>query len=135
MKLLMENWRGYLKEEEQGEVKVEKHSNGFTLNIYVDKSHVGQYTFSRDEEQNVRNFAEIFPEHRGKGYGTMMLLAAIKTAGDLGMNFEEDSASLTPAMSRIYDVLNDSGQIYGGGVHWAISELGEKELEDWLDEE
>ena len=108
----MENWRKFLVEERQ--LKVQNNPNGFTLNMYIDGVHVGQYTHAR-EDGEVRNFAEVFPEYRGKGYGTAMLLAAIKTAGDLGMDFEEDSQSLTPAMSRRYDELDDSGFIYGGG--------------------
>tara|TARA_Y100000310_G_scaffold153279_1_gene152702 strand:- start:153 stop:551 length:399 start_codon:yes stop_codon:yes gene_type:complete len=132
MKLLLKNWREYLKE--QKELEVEKQPNGFTLNLYVDGVQVGQYTHSYDENENVRNFAEIFPEYRGRGYGTMMLLSAIKTAGDLGMDFEEDSASLTPAMSRLYDELYDSGFIYGGGGAWAITPSGEEDLRNWLGE-
>jgi 5'(3')-deoxyribonucleotidase len=65
----------------------------------------------------------------------MLLLAAIKTASDLGINFEEDSHSLTPAMSRLYDELDDSGFIYGGSGAWAISPSGEGELKKWLRED
>lgn len=77
----------------------------------------------------------FFAEYRAKGYGTMLLLAAIKTADDLGLDFEEDTQSLTPAMSRIYDELDDSGMIYGGRGAWAISPSGESELEDFLNED
>jgi hypothetical protein len=101
--------------------------------MIVNGDHVGQYTHTHDDDI-VRNFAEIFPEYRNKGYGSMLLLAAIKTADDLGMDFEEDSNSLTPAMSRLYDELDGSGLIYGGSGAWAISPSGENELEDWLEE-
>ena len=132
MKQLIENWRRFLAEEK--EIKVQKSPGGFTLDVYVNGGHVGQYTHSREGDQ-VRNFAEVFPEYRNKGYGSAMLLAVIKTAGDLGMDFEEDSQSLTPAMSRLYDELEGSGLIYGGGGAWAVTPAGEDELDDWLSDE
>jgi hypothetical protein len=119
---------------ESKEIKTTKNSDGFTIDLIVDGKHVGQYTHAR-EDDIVRNQAEIFPEYRAKGYGTMLLLAAIKTANDLGLDFEEDTQSLTPAMSRIYDELDDSGMIYGGRGAWAISPSGESELEDFLNED
>ena len=119
---------------ESKEIKTTKNPNGFTIDLMVDGKHVGQYTHAR-EDDIVRNQAEIFPEYRAKGYGTMLLLAAIKTADDLGLDFEEDTQSLTPAMSRIYDELDDSGMIYGGRGAWAISPSGESELEDFLNED
>lgn len=119
---------------ESKEVRTQKHNDGFTIDLYIDGKHVGQYTHAR-EDDIVRNQAEIFPEYRNKGYGTMLLLAAIKTADDLGLDFEEDTQSLTPAMSRIYDELADSGMIYGGRGAWAISPSGESELEDFLNED
>jgi ribosomal protein S18 acetylase RimI-like enzyme len=118
---------------EANEIKTKKNPDGFTIDLIVDGEHVGQYTHAR-EDDIVRNQAEIFPEYRNKGYGTMLLLAAIKTADDLGLDFEEDTQSLTPAMSRIYDELDDSGMIYGGRGAWAISPSGESELEDFLNE-
>ena len=119
---------------ESKEIRTKKNSDGFTIDLIVDGKHVGQYTHAR-EDDIVRNQAEIFPEYRAKGYGTMLLLAAIKTANDLGLDFEEDTQSLTPAMSRIYDELDDSGMIYGGRGAWAISPSGESELEDFLNED
>ena len=119
---------------ESKEIRTKKNSDGFTIDLIVDGKHVGQYTHAR-EDDIVRNQAEIFPEYRAKGYGTMLLLAAIKTADDLGLDFEEDTQSLTPAMSRIYDELDDSGMIYGGRGAWAISPGGESELEDFLNED
>jgi len=118
---------------ESKEFRTKKNPDGFTIDLIVDGKHVGQYTHAR-EDDIVRNQAEIFPEYRAKGYGTMLLLAAIKTANDLGLDFEEDTQSLTPAMSRIYDELDDSGMIYGGRGAWAISPGGESELEDFLNE-
>ena len=115
------------------EIKTKKNPDGFTIDLIVDGKQVGQYTHAR-EDDIVRNQAEIFPEYRDKGYGTMLLLAAIKTADDLGLDFEEDTQSLTPAMSRIYDELDGSGMIYGGNGAWAISPSGEDELEDFLNE-
>ena len=131
MKLLIENWREYLNERK--ELKVQKNPSGFTLDTHVNGEHVGQYTHSREGDE-VRNAAEIFPEFRGKGYGTMMLLAAIKTAGDLGMDFEEDSQSLTPAMSRLYDELEEQRWIVGSGGAWAITDEGKEELQNWMEE-
>ena len=119
---------------EAKEIKTKKNPDGFTIDLIVDGEHVGQYTHAR-EDDIVRNQAEIFPEYRNKGYGTMLLLAAIKTADDMGLDFEEDTQSLTPAMSRIYDELADSGMIYGGSGSWAISPSGESELEDFLNED
>jgi len=119
---------------EAKEIRTQKRNNGFTVDLYDDGKHIGQYTHAR-EDDIVRNQAEIFPEYRNKGYGTMLLLAAIKTADDLGLDFEEDTQSLTPAMSRIYDELDDSGMIYGGEGAWAISPSGEVELEDFLNED
>jgi len=119
---------------ESKEIRTKKNSDGFTIDLIVDGKHVGQYTHAR-EDDIVRNQAEIFPEYRAKGYGTMLLLAAIKTANDLDLDFEEDTQSLTPAMSRIYDELDDSGMIYGGRGAWAISPSGESELEDFLNED
>ncbi len=119
---------------ESKEIRTKKNPDGFTIDLIVDNKHVGQYTHAR-EDDIVRNQAEIFPEYRAKGYGTMLLLAAIKTADDLGLDFEEDTQSLTPAMSRIYDELDDSGMIYGGRGAWAISPTGEMELEDFLNED
>ena len=130
MKLLLENWRKYLNESKN--VEVEETPTGFTLKLSVDQP-VGQYTHNR-EGDNVRNTAEIFPEYRGKGYGTMMLLAAIKTAGDLGIEFEEDSESLTPAMSRLYDELSEQRWIVGSGRSWMITDEGKEELQNWMEE-
>ena len=124
--------REYLNERK--ELKIQNNTDGFTLDLYVNEEHVGQYTHSRDGD-TVNNSAEIFPGHRGGGYGTMLLLVAIKAAGDLKIGFEEDTASLTPAMSRIYDELESSGMIFGIGGAWAISEEGEEELKAWLGEE
>jgi len=132
MKLLLENWRQYLNESKK--VEVEETPNGFTLKLSVDGQDVGQYTHNREDEI-VRNTAEIFPEYQRKGYGTMMLLAAIKTAGDLGMEFEEDSESLTPAMSRLYDELYEQRWIVGSGGSWAITDEGKEELQNWMEEE
>ena len=130
MKKLLTEWRKFLAEAK--EIKVQEKPNGFTLDVYDEGKHIGQYTHTREEDSDmVRNFAEVFPEHRGKGYGTIMLLAAIKAARDLGIDFEEDSQSLTPAMSRRYDELYDSGFIYGGGGAWTITPAGEDELEEW----
>ena len=132
MKQLLAEWRKFLKE--GNELKVQKKPNGFTLDVYAGGSHVGQYTHTREEER-VRNFAEIFPEYRGKGHGTMMLLAAIKAAEDLGIDFEEDSESLTPVMNSLYDELDSSGSIHGWGGVWVISDIGKADLEDWLAED
>ena len=132
MKLLLENWRQYLSESKN--VEVQKTPTGFTLKLSVDGQDVGQYTHHR-EGDSARNTAEIFPEYRGKGHGTMMLLAAIKTAGDLGIEFEEDSESLTPAMSRLYDELDEQRWIVGSGGAWAITDVGEEELQNWMEEE
>jgi len=119
---------------ESKEIKTKKNPDGFTIDLYDGGKHVGQYTHAR-EDDIVRNQAFVFDEYRNKGYGTMLLLAAIKTANDLGLDFEEDTQSLTPAMSRIYDELDDSGMIYGGRGAWAISPSGEVELEDFLNED
>ena len=119
--------------EDQKQIKTKNNPDGFTIDLMVNGKQVGQYTHAR-EDDIVRNQAEIFPEYRNKGYGTMLLLAAIKTADNLGLDFEEDTQSLTPAMSRIYDELADSGMIYGGNGAWAISPSGEAELEDFLNE-
>ena len=119
---------------ESKEIRTQKRNNGFTVDLYDDGKHIGQYTHAR-EDDIVRNQAFVFDEYRNKGYGTMLLLAAIKTANDLGLDFEEDTQSLTPAMSRIYDELDDSGMIYGGRGAWAISPSGEVELEDFLNED
>ena len=113
--------------------RVTKQKNGFTVDLYVDGKHAGQYTHTRNEN-DVRNFAEIFPEFRNKGHGGMLLLKAIDTADKLGMDFEEDSHSLTPAMSRLYDALDSEGMIYGGGGAWAISPTGEDALDEYLNE-
>ena len=113
--------------------RVTKQKNGFKVDLYVDGKHAGQYTHTRNED-DVRNFAEIFPEFRNKGHGGMLLLKAIDTADKLGMDFEEDSHSLTPAMSRLYDTLDSEGMIYGGGGAWAISPTGEDALDEYLNE-
>ena len=119
---------------ESKEIRTQKRNDGFSIDLYDGGKHVGQYTHAR-EDDIVRNQAFVFDEYRNKGYGTMLLLAAIKTANDLGLDFEEDTQSLTPAMSRIYDELDDSGMIYGGRGAWAISPSGEVELEDFLNED
>jgi len=131
MKLLFENWRGYLNESKN--VEVQKTPTGFTLKLFVDQP-VGIYTHNRKGD-NVRNTAEIFPEYRGKGYGTIMLLAAIKTAGDFGIEFKEDNVSLTPAMSRLYDELDEQRWIVRAGGSWAITDDGKEELQNWMKEE
>ena len=118
---------------ENQQFRVTKQTNGFTVDLYVDSKHAGQYTHTRNED-NVRNFAEIFPEFRNKGHGGMLLLKAIGTADKLGMDFEEDSHSLTPAMSRLYDQLDSEGLIYGGNGVWAISPTGEDALDEYLNE-
>ena len=61
---------------ESKEIKTKKNRDGFTIDLVVDGKYVGQYTHAR-EDDIVRNQAEIFPEYRNKGYGTMLLLAAI----------------------------------------------------------
>ena len=61
----------------------------------------------------------------------MLLLAAIKTADDMGIDFEDDTQSLTAAMSRLYDELDDSGMIYDATYLGQLLH-GENELEDWL---
>ena len=113
--------------------RVTKQKNGFTVDLHVDGHHAGQYTHTRNGD-DVRNFAEIFPEFRNKGHGGMLLLKAIDTADKLGMDFEEDSHSLTPAMSRLYDTLDSEGMIYGGNGAWAVSPAGEDALDEYLNE-
>ena len=129
MKLLLENWRSYLNESKSVDIK--KTTNGFILNLSTDQP-VGQYTHNREGDV-VRNTAEVFPEYQGKGYGTMMLLAAIKAAGDLGLEFEEDSESLTPAMSRLYDELDEQRWIVGFDKSWTITDEGKEELQNWME--
>ena len=131
MKLLFEHWRQYL--DGPKELKVLETPNGFTLDLYVNGVRVGQYIHSRVGD-TVNNSAEIFPEHRGNGYGTMMLLGAIKAGGDFKMGFEEDTESMTQAMSDIYDELDNSRWIVGAGGAWVITEVGEQELKAWLGE-
>ena len=129
MKLLLENWRSYLNESKSVDIK--KTTNGFILNLSTDQP-VGQYTHNREGDV-VRNTAEVFPEYQGKGYGTMMLLAAIKAAGDLGLEFEEDSESLTPAMSRLYEELDEQRWIVGFDKSWTITDEGKEELQNWME--
>ena len=129
MKLLLENWRSYLNESKSVDIKTT--TNGFILNLSTDQP-VGQYTHNREGDV-VRNTAEVFPEYQGKGYGTMMLLAAIKAAGDLGLEFEEDSESLTPAMSRLYDELDEQRWIVGFDKSWTITDEGKEELQNWME--
>jgi hypothetical protein len=100
---------------------------GFITQLYLNGVEIGQYALTK-KGNDYRNAAEIYPEYRGQGHADYLLLAAIKSAEELGIDFHEDTTSQTKSMSKIYDNLYDANYITGQNGFWWLTPEGEEEL-------
>ena len=101
----------------------------FSVEVISDGEVVGRFT-STKKGNDTRNTAEVNEELRGRGIGSLLLLKAIETADNMGIDFKEDSQSITKQQSRVYDLLEESELIISlGDGTWAITDAGKEYLQ------
>lgn len=86
---------------------IKKGKNSFGIELSVEGKLAGIYQYN---SLTNRHIAEVYPEFKGKGYGKLLVLKALETAGKLGMDFIEDE-SRTSEYDNVIDSLENSGLI------------------------
>lgn len=118
---------GQVNEDAKGKVSftTKKAKGGFVVLLMVDGQAIGTFHYYKDKATgDVRNAADIDPSQQGKGYGKLLLLKAILTASEMGIDFQEDSNSMSRAQSRVYDSLADTRYIIDDDGYWYITQDG-----------
>lgn len=110
--------------------KVQKGKNKFATTLTVNNTPAGVYQYNADTG---RSIAEIIPEFQSQGLGKILVLHAIYTAAQLGMDFQEDE-SRTAAYNRVLDSLSSSGYIVDDDGYWYVTGEGEQFLNTSLNE-
>lgn len=100
--------------------KITKRKNVFALHMYVGNEQVGTYEYSNVTN---RHLAEIFPEYKGKGFGKLLVLKALETAVNLGMDFIEDE-SRTREYDNVIDSLENNGYIVNDDGYLYLTQDG-----------
>mgnify|MGYP000932845506 CR=1 FL=1 len=85
--------------------KVQKGKNKFATTLSIGNNPVGVYQYDADTG---RSIAEVYPEFKGKGLGKLLVLHAIYTAANLGLDFQEDE-SRTSEYDNVLDSLSSNG--------------------------
>lgn len=96
----------------------------FAVHMLVGGKHVGTHEY---DHTTGRSTAEIFPEHRAKGYGKLLVLKTIHSATMKGNHFTEDE-SRTKAYDDTVDSLENSGHIARDDNRLYITHDGLKHL-------
>jgi len=108
--------------------KVQKGKNKFATTLSVGGDPVGVYQYDADTG---RSIAEIYPEFKGKGLGKLLVLHAIYTAANLGLDFQEDE-SRTSEYDNVLDSLSSNGYIVDDDGYWYVTGQGEQYLQQSL---
>ena len=110
--------------------KVQKGKNKFSTELLVSGEPVGIYQY---DATTGRSIAEIYPEFKGKGLGKLLVLHAIYTAAQLGLDFIEDD-SRTAEYDNVLDSLSSNGYIVDDDGYWYVTGDGEQYLKQSLKE-
>ena len=110
--------------------KVQKGKNKFATTLTVNNKPAGVYQYNADTG---RSIAEIIPEFQSQGLGKILVLHAIYTAAQLGMDFQEDE-SRTAAYDHVLDSLSSNGYIVDDDGYWYVTGEGEQFLNTSLNE-
>jgi GNAT superfamily N-acetyltransferase len=108
--------------------KVQKGKNKFATTLSVGGDPVGVYQY---DANTGRSIAEIYPEFKGKGLGKLLVLHAIYTAANLGLDFQEDE-SRTSEYDNVLDSLSSNGYIVDDDGYWYVTGEGEQYLQHSL---
>lgn len=106
--------------------------NGFTVTMVYDGTTVGHYKYSNTDDGPYHDVS-ILPMYRNQGYGKMLTLKAIATAGDyedIG-GYAMDTLGQTKDMERVYDSLLKNGLVDGGLGELHLTDKGWETLEDF----
>ena len=110
--------------------KVQKGKGKFSTTLTVNNSPAGIYQY---DSNTGRSIAEVYPEFKGKGLGKLLVLHAIYTAAQLGLDFQEDE-SRTAAYDNVLDSLSSNGYIVDDDGYWYVTGEGEQYLKQSLNE-
>jgi len=110
--------------------RVKKSRNKFATEMTVNGEPAGVYQYNADTG---RSIAEIDLEFRNQGLGKILVLHAIYTAAQLGMDFQEDE-SRTAAYDNVLDSLSSNGYIVDDDGYWYVTGEGEQFLNNSLNE-
>ena len=110
--------------------KVQKGKGKFSTTLTVNNSPAGIYQY---DSNTGRSIAEVYPEFQGKGLGKLLVLHAIYTAAQLGLDFQEDE-SRTAAYDNVLDSLSSNGYIVDDDGYWYVTGEGEQYLKQSLNE-
>jgi len=108
--------------------KVQKGKNKFATTLSVGSDPAGVYQYDADTG---RSIAEVYPEFKGKGLGKLLVLHAIYTAAQLGLDFQEDD-SRTSTYDNVLDSLSSNGYIVDDDGYWYVTGEGEQYLKQAL---
>ena len=110
--------------------KIQKGKRKFATTLIVNNSPAGIYQY---DSNTGRSIAEVYPEFQGKGLGKLLVLHAIYTAAQLGLDFQEDE-SRTRAYDNVLDSLSSNGYIVDDDGYWYVTGEGEQYLIQSLNE-
>ena len=105
--------------------QVQKGKNKFATTLSIGNKPVGVYQYDADTG---RSLAEVYPEFKGKGLGKLLVLHAIYTAAQLGLDFQEDE-SRTAEYDNVLDSLSSNGYIVDDDGYWYVTGEGEQYLQ------
>ena len=105
--------------------QIQKGKNKFATTMTVNNEQVGVYQYDANTGRSV---AEVYPEFKGKGLGKLLVLHAIYTAAQLGLNFQEDE-SRTAEYDNVLDSLSSNGYIVDDDGYWYVTGEGEQYLQ------
>ena len=110
--------------------RVKKSRNKFATEMFINDQPVGVYQYNA---ATGRSIAEIDSEFQNQGLGKILVLHAIYTAVQLGMDFQEDE-SRTAAYDNVLDSLSSNGYIVDDDGYWYVTGAGEQFLNTSLNE-
>ena len=105
--------------------QIQKGKNKFATTLSIGNNPVGVYQY---DAGTGRSIAEVYPEFKGKGLGKLLVLHAIYTAAQLGLNFQEDE-SRTAEYDNVLDSLSSNGYIVDDDGYWYVTGEGEQYLQ------
>lgn len=108
--------------------KTTKGKNKFSITLSTNNKPAGVYQY---DATTGRSIAEVYPQFRNKGLGKILVLNAIYTAAQLGMDFIEDE-SRTAAFDNVIDSLSNDGYIVNDDGYLYVTNIGEKFLQQKL---
>jgi hypothetical protein len=125
-------YRGSMSEASDKKIsfKIQKGNGKFSTTLTVNNSPAGIYQY---DSNTGRSIAEVYPEFKGKGLGKLLVLHAIYTAAQLGLDFQEDE-SRTSAYDNVLDSLSSNGYIVDDDGYWYVTGEGEQYLKQSLNE-